>query len=92
MALINFLLLLFIFGFLLIVFIVFRLIWSFRSAAKRFAKQAEEAQKEAQNSYRGRTHTTQTDGTTVIDNREPERAKKKIIPHDEGDYVDFTEE
>ena len=32
------------------------------------------------------------DGNVVIDRRSPEDASKKIIPKDEGDYVDFSEE
>jgi hypothetical protein len=28
----------------------------------------------------------------VIDRRSPEDASKKIIPKDEGEYVDFSEE
>lgn len=32
------------------------------------------------------------DGTIIIDNRDPEQARRKIIPHDEGEYVDFEEE
>ena len=30
-------------------------------------------------------------GETVIDTRDPRKAKRKIIPSDEGEYVDFTE-
>ncbi|MCR5679456.1 MAG: DUF4834 family protein [Prevotella sp.] len=43
--------------------------------------------------YRNRQRrTTQTaGGVTIIDDRDPNQAKKKIFAHDEGDYVDFTE-
>lgn len=37
--------------------------------------------------------TTQTaGGVTIIDSRDPQQADKKIFAHDEGEYVDFTEE
>lgn len=36
---------------------------------------------------------TQTeDGKVIIDNRQPEERKRKIIDADEGEYVEFTEE
>ena len=37
--------------------------------------------------------TTRTDdGVTIVDNRDPNAANKKIFAQDEGEYVDFTEE
>lgn len=36
--------------------------------------------------------TTTQDGKVIIDNRQPEERKRKIIDADEGEYVDFTEE
>lgn len=30
-------------------------------------------------------------GTTIIDNRNPEQARRKIFSEDEGEYVDFEE-
>jgi hypothetical protein len=38
-------------------------------------------------------HTTTTDeGVTIIDNRQPNKTDRKIFTHDEGEYVEFTEE
>lgn len=37
--------------------------------------------------------TTRTaDGVTIVDNRDPDERNRKIFTHDDGDYVDFTEE
>jgi hypothetical protein len=41
--------------------------------------------------YRQRTTRT-ADGITITDNRDPEAANKKIFNHDEGEYVEFTEQ
>lgn len=40
-------------------------------------------------SQRRTTHTAQ--GVTIIDNRDPDVADRKIFTHDEGEYVDFRE-
>lgn len=47
----------------------------------------------------GRTGNARSDrrtqtasGITIIDNRDPERARRKIFADDEGEYVDFKEE
>lgn len=38
-------------------------------------------------------HTTTTDdGVTIIDNRQSNKADRKIFTQDEGEYVEFTEE
>lgn len=37
-----------------------------------------------------RTHTTAS-GTIIIDNRDPEKADRKIFADDDGEYVDFEE-
>lgn len=37
-----------------------------------------------------RTHTTAS-GTTIIDNRDPEAAGRKIFADGDGEYVDFEE-
>jgi len=44
-----------------------------------------------QRSQQGRTTKTD-DGVTIIDQREPEEANKKIFAPGEGEYVEFTEE
>lgn len=65
----------------LIAIIVFLLsVWQqVRSGFRRFRQQ-------------GNAQQTHVDGNVVIDRRTPEEAAKKIIPRDEGEYVDFSEE
>lgn len=44
-------------------------------------------------SGQGNRRTTVGDaGETVIDTRDPREANRKIIPRDEGEYVDFVEQ
>lgn len=38
-----------------------------------------------------RRTTRTSSGVTIIDDRDPNQANKKIFAHDEGEYVDFTE-
>lgn len=46
----------------------------------------------SRNSSSGHTRRTQTTaGTTIIDNRSPEYANRKIFAEGEGEYVDFEE-
>ncbi|MGN0280832.1 MAG: DUF4834 family protein [Prevotella sp.] len=40
----------------------------------------------------GFQQATTHDGKVIIDNRQPEERKRKIIDADEGEYVEFTEE
>lgn len=40
----------------------------------------------------GYQQTRTEDGKLIIDNRQPEERKRKIIDADEGEYVDYTEE
>ena len=48
------------------------------------------ASREHYSQYTHRTTRT-SDGTTIIDRRDPSKANKKIFAPDEGEYVDFTE-
>ena len=56
-----------------------------RSQNDTDGKQGQNAQ---QRQYSSRTTTG---GVTIEDRRDPEKANKKIFAHDEGEYVDFTE-
>ena len=47
--------------------------------------------REHYNQYTRRATRT-SDGTTIIDQRSPDAANKKIFAPDEGEYVDYTEE
>ncbi|SFG38632.1 DUF4834 family protein [Prevotella sp. KH2C16] len=52
---------------------------------KTFRDQMEQQQRRQQ----GHTYGNQEG---VVDQREPQKANQKIIPKDEGEYVDFEEE
>lgn len=66
--------------FLFIVGIVlFFLAFHVRNFTKRFKQQKE-------------TRQQSVDGNVVIDRRDPRDVNKKIIPKDEGEYIDFEEE
>ena len=61
-------------------------------AAKDYFKHQGNSRKQ-QRGQRQTNRTTRTaDGLTIVDNRSPEKANKKIFAQDEGEYVDFTEE
>jgi uncharacterized protein HemY len=55
------------------------LVFHVRNFTKRFKQQKQ-------------TRQQSVDGNIVIDHRDPQQANKKIIPKDEGEYVDFEEE
>ena len=76
MIILKFLLLLLLFGFLAIVLFLLSVWQQVRSGFRRFREQAGEQQ-------------THADGNVVIDRRSDEEAGKKIIPSDEGEYVDY---
>ena len=76
MIILKFLLLLLLFGFLAIVLFLLSVWQQVRSGYRRFREQAGEQQ-------------THVDGNVVIDRRSDEEAGKKIIPSDEGEYVDY---
>lgn len=68
---------------LIIIFIVGIVLLFFafhvRNITKRFKEHKE-------------TRQQSVDGNVVIDRRDPKEANKKIIPKDEGEYIDFEEE
>ena len=43
-------------------------------------------------SYQSHRTTSTYTGETIIDTRDPQTANRKIIPSDEGEYVDYTTE
>ncbi|MBQ6210892.1 MAG: DUF4834 domain-containing protein [Prevotella sp.] len=79
MAIIQFLLFLFLFAIFAILFAVLFFAAKARQIVNRFKKQATSQQH-------------RTEGNVVIDQRDPQKANRKIIPKDEGEYIDFTEE
>ena len=79
MIILKFLLFLFIFGLVAIAIFLLSVWQQVRSGYRRFREQGSQQQQHV-------------DGNVVIDHRSPEDASKKIIPKDEGEYVDFSEE
>ena len=79
MIILKFLLFLFIFGLVAIAIFLLSVWQQVKSGYRRFREQGSQQQQHV-------------DGNIVIDHRSPEDASKKIIPKDEGEYVDFSEE
>ena len=79
MIILKFLFFLLIFGLIAIVIFLLSVWQQVKSGYRRFREQGSQQQ-------------TNVDGNVVIDRRSPEDASKKIIPKDEGEYVDFSEE
>jgi hypothetical protein len=79
MIILKFLFFLLIFGIIAIAIFLLSVWRQVKSGYRRFREQGSQQQ-------------TNVDGNVVIDRRSPEDASKKIIPKDEGEYVDFSEE
>ena len=79
MIILKFLLFLFIFGLVAIAIFLLSVWQQVKSGYRRFREQGSQQQQHV-------------DCNVVIDRRSPEDASKKIIPKDEGEYVDFSEE
>ena len=78
MMILKFILFLFIAMFILALVIAYSFINKVRETTRRF--------QERQN----RTKTT-VGGNVIYDRRTPEQSQKRIIPDDEGEYVDYEE-
>lgn len=85
MFILKFLLILFLAVVVSIGYFVWRVFSSFNNARRQF--QANERQQ--QSSYRRRNGNNEND--LIIDQRTPEEANRKIIPDDEGEYVDYED-
>lgn len=74
---------------------VVRILWSVRKMRNELRKGAEEMGRQTSSrTSSGRStsgHSTST-GDTITDTRDPQRASRKIIDDDEGEYVEFEEE
>lgn len=79
MAILKFFFFLFLFAVFAILFAVLFFAAKARQIIHRFKQQAT-------------SQHQQTEGDVVIDQRDPNKANRKIIPKDEGEYIDFTEE
>ncbi len=82
----KFLLLLFL-GFLLFLFI---LGWSLFMNIRRIFRPFNGQQQSQYDSSYSRRHTSSS-GTVIIDERTEKNAGRRIIPDDEGEYVDYEE-
>lgn len=78
MVIIKFILFLFLFAIFAILFAVLFFAAKARQTINHFKQQSSSQQRP-------------TDGNVVIDQRDPSKANRKIIPKDEGEYVDFQE-
>ena len=74
---------------------VVRILWSVRKMRNELSKGAEEMGRQTSSrSSSGRTSSgrSTSTGDTITDTRDPQRASRKIIDDDEGEYVEFEEE
>jgi len=78
MFILKFLFVLLLLGFFAIVVFLFSVWQQVKGGFRRFRQEAGQRQPQQQE-----------DGNIVIDHRSDEEANKKIIPSDEGEYVDF---
>ena len=78
----------FLIGLLAVLFFVLRIVMTVRKARNQFG------QGKAQTGSRRPAGTTTTgpEGEHITDTRDPDKARRKIISDDEGEYVDFVEE
>lgn len=85
MFILKFLLILFVAVVVSIGYFVWRVFSSFNNARRQF----QESERQQQPSYRRRNGNNEND--VIIDQRTPEEANRKIIPDDEGEYVDYED-
>ena len=74
---------------------VVRILWSVRKMRNELRKGAEEMGRQTSSrTSSGRTSSgrSTSTGDTITDTRDPQRASRKIIDDDEGEYVEFEEE
>lgn len=74
---------------------VVRILWSVRKMRNELRKGAEEMGRQTSgysSSGRPSSGRSTSTGDTITDTRDPQRASRKIIDDDEGEYVDFEEE
>ena len=74
---------------------VVRILWSVRKMRNELRKGAEEMGRQTSSrssSSRTSSGRSTSTGDTITDTRDPQRASRKIIDDDEGEYVEFEEE
>lgn len=85
MAFLQFLLIIILTMLLMAGVFAYRVFRQVRNATKHFRRPFEGQE------GRYRRQETFADGSSITDTRPPEQAKQKIIPKDEGEYVDYRE-
>ncbi|MBO4659416.1 MAG: DUF4834 family protein [Prevotella sp.] len=85
MFLIKFILFIILLGIAAVVGTVLRVWWSIRKMQQKLRRGAESMNQQA-------SGQTTSEGDILTDTRDPERAGRKIIDDDEGEYVDYVEE
>ena len=85
MFLIKFILFIILLGIAAVVGTVLRVWWSIRKMQQKLRRGAESMNQQA-------SGQTTSEGDILTDTRDPERAGRKIIDDDEGEYVDYEEE
>lgn len=94
MLLIKFILFFFIFSLIMGAVVIVSIVRKFRNATRQFQNQmnGNNGAWSARDPFStGKNRNSSPTEEGVIDNRTPEQSSKKIIPKDEGEYVDFEE-
>jgi uncharacterized membrane protein YgcG len=65
--------------------------YTFSHGGRRASSSSGRTSSSSDKSSSGGRRSQTSSGTTIIDNRNPEQARRKIFSEDEGEYVDFEE-
>ena len=88
-SLLLFIVLILVFFIAIIGIVVFKAMALVRSL-KKGGKGKKQTSGYSNGSYQSHRTTNTSTGETIIDTRDPQTANRKIIPSDEGEYVDYT--
>ena len=90
MILIKLLLFIFLFIVISVALTLGKVAWHIWKLHRQMKEQYSQAGATNQRKRQG-TYTQNADGEIITDTRDPQKANRKIIPDDEGEYVDFEE-
>ncbi len=98
-AFLHFIFMVFLFAVIMVLVIAFTIYRRLHGMARKFQEQMggfgseqQESRERRSASGQRRRDYSQSCNETIIDERSPEEANRKIFPKDEGEYVDFKEE
>lgn len=91
MFIIKFLLFIFLFIVVSVAITMGKVAWHIWKMHRQIKKQYSQAGASGRYQPQGTTYTQNADGEIITDTRDPQKANRKIIPDDEGEYVDFEE-